>query len=508
MPNKPGPGSAPTQQIAQFRSDGITGVNGLRIPFFTDAFSRNFGFPNVLPVNMISEETPLREERPYAAYVGLREVHYSRPALVSYKQYGTLGCRGVFQAPPVYGGGLFVVYGTTAYNVTTGATCGTIPGSGLVRWACSAQQMVMVANGGLYLYDGTNFNLVNQPNLPTLVDCSFLSGRFVYVAANSNKWWYSEINDAANVTGLDFASAESTPFPIVGCDYLADNVVFFGAEAVEMWSATSDATAPFAPNIGRGFQRGCVAIGTIQFADNALIWVGDDKTVYRVGSSPVRISNNTIEDKISQCANPAAMTAITGIFEGHEMYVLNIPGVGSYCYDFSRIGTQAQAYGDSYQRGEWQEWDSYGQATFRGQVSFNLGDVCYVGDNTTGDLWTMQIGAFSDAGGPFTRKLAAFIKIETGTPRNDALVLHGVVGQGLGANGAPTVEIRWSDDQGRTFTPWRPATMGKQGAYYNRMAWPRCGVMRAPGRLIEVRCSDQVDVVFSHIELNPLRVGD
>jgi hypothetical protein len=53
-------GSAPAKQIAQFRSDGITAQTGLRIPFFTDAFSRAFGFPITIPVNMISEETPLR----------------------------------------------------------------------------------------------------------------------------------------------------------------------------------------------------------------------------------------------------------------------------------------------------------------------------------------------------------------------------------------------------------------------------------------------------------------
>ena len=33
-------------------------------------------------------------------------------------------------------------------------------------------------------------------------------------------------------------------------------------------------------------------------------------------------------------------------FEGHELYVLNIPGIGSYAYDISRIGTTAGAYGD------------------------------------------------------------------------------------------------------------------------------------------------------------------
>jgi hypothetical protein len=32
--------------------------------------------------------------------------------------------------------------------------------------------------------------------------------------------------------------------------------------------------------------------------------------------------------------------------------------------------------------------------------------------------------------------------------------------------------------------------------------WTRLGLLRAPGRLVQVRVSDPVNVVFSHLELN------
>jgi hypothetical protein len=498
------PGSAPAKQIAQFRSDGITAQTGLRIPFFTDAFSRAFGFPDVLPVNMIAEETPLREERPYAPYVGLREVHYSRPALVSGYTLGSGPIRGVFQAPPVYGAGLFIVSGTTAYNVATGAACGTIPGTDRVRWAASQDQMVLVAGGVAYLYDGANFNPFISTVLPQPVDVAWLSGRFAYMIEGTNQWYYSEIDDAANETGLDFATAESSPDPTVGCAVLSDELVIFGQRTIEFWSVTTDATAPYAPIEGKTFQRGCIARDSIAFADNSYFWVGDNRVVYRIGNAPTRISSSSIEDKLRQCQTPAAITAFAVTFEGHEFYVLNIPGVGSYAYDISRIGTQAQAYGDSYERGEWQQWASWGQVTFRGQVAAQVDGVAWVGDNATNCLWTMKVGTYADAGGPFTRQASAFIKVEEGNPRCLNLVLHGVVGQGLAsaAGGAPTVEMRWSDDQGATFTDWRAATLGRVGAYRTRAMWTRLGLLRAPGRLVEVRVSDPVNVVFSHLELN------
>jgi hypothetical protein len=105
---------------------------------------------------------------------------------------------------------------------------------------------------------------------------------------------------------------------------------------------------------------------------------------------------------------------------------------------------------------------------------------------------------------------SAFIKIEEGRPRCQNIVLHGVVGQGLasGQGSAPIVEMRWSDDQGRTFSDWRAAQLGPLGKYRTRPFWQRLGLLRAPGRLVQVRCSDPVNVVFSHLELNADRPAD
>lgn len=503
----PDQGSAPAKQIAQFRSDGITAQTGLRIPFFTDAFSRAFGFPTTVPVNMISEETPLREERPFVPFVGLREIHYSRPALVTGANFGPGPIRGVYQVPPVFGGGLFTVSGQTAYNVANGGALGTIQGTDRVRWAASEHQLVLVASGVAYLFDGANFNPIVNATLPPVSDVAWLAGRFIYMAAGTDQFWYSEIDDAANESGLDFATAEAAPDPNIAVAILNDEAVIFGTQSVEFWSVTQDANAPFQPNVGRGFQRGCASRDSIIFADNSLFWVGDNLVVYRVGNAPARVSSSSIEDKLRQCATPGQITGLALSFEGHEFYVLNVPGVGTYAYDVSRIGTQAQAYGDSYQRGEWQEWQSWGQATFRGQVGTMINGVAVVGDNATNDLWTMKVGVYSDANGPFTRMASAFIKVEEGQPHCQNIVLHGLVGQGLasGQGTSPLVEMRWSDDQGRTFTDWRAATLGRSGAYRTRAFWQRLGVLRAPGRLVQVRVSDPVNVVFSHLELNASR---
>ena len=477
-------------------------MSGLRVPFLTDSFDRSNGLPAARLINQIVESTPLREEAAYRGSEGLREVHYSRPGLVSAHAWGSGPVRGVTAAPPIYGGAVIMVSGASAYNAATGANLGTIPGTDLARFAQSRSQLVVAAGGVAYLFNGSTFTPIVSPVLPPVSDVAYLAGRFVYVCAGSDTFYYSEISDAANVGGLNFATAESLPDATMAVGVLDEALVFFGAASVEFWQTTADAASPFKPVVGRGFQRGCVARGSVAFVDNSLFWVADNRVVYRAGpNAPARISSSSIEDKLRQCVNVAGITAWAATFEGHEIYLLNIPGIGSWAYDASRLGVREA------DRGEWAEWQSWNRGNFRGQVAMVLGDVTYVGDDTTGTLWAMTVGAFADGPDPLTRVASAFIKIEEGTPRCNNLVAHGVVGVGnaVDPGGNPVVEMRYSDDQGKTFCDWLKASMGARGASLTRVFWQRLGQMRAPGRLVEVRCSDPVNVVWSHLELNATR---
>ncbi len=505
---QPGQGSAPPAQIAQFRADGFNATTGLRVQFFTEGFARAYGYPETRLINMISEATPLREERPYAPLVGLREVHYSRPGLASFIATGTGPVRGVYKGPPIFNSQTVIVSGTSAYDGTS--FLGSMPGTDMVRFASSRNQMVAVAGGVAYLYDNTanTFHAITGTPLGQVIDVAYLHSRFVYALAGTDTFYWSAINDAANIGGLNFATAEAFPDYIAGLGVLNDELVIFGTSSVETWSTNADPNAPFAPVLGRGYQRGCASRDTTAFVDNALIWVGDDRVVYASRQSPARISSNAIEDKLRQCANIAGCTAWTGVFDGHELYVLNIPGVGSYAYDASRAGagggyTVANAAG----RGEWSEWQSWGRTGFQGRCAFSYGGATFVGDDTIGMLWQLQAGVFTDGGAPLVRVASAFIKVEEGTPRCDNLVLHCVEGVGnpVDPGSAPIAEMRFSDDGGRTFSDWRSAPLGRQGAYALRASWRRLGQMRAPGRLVEVRVSDPVNAVFSHLELNAAR---
>jgi hypothetical protein len=284
-------------------------------------------------------------------------------------------------------------------------------------------------------------------------------------------------------------------------------LVAFASQSVTFFQLSGNADAPFTPILGNGFERGCASRDAIAYADNALFWVGENRVVYRSAPTPQRISGNSLEDKLRQCADIGALTAFVVTFEGHELYVLNVPGVGTWAYDVSRIGTTISTYGDSYTRGEWGEWESYGRTAFRGCAGIMVEGVAYVGDDTTNDLFTMQMGIYTDAGGPLTRMGTIFVKIEEGNPRCLNMVLQCVTGVGnpTGLGSQPVAEMRWSDDLGRTFGPWRQAPLGVEGGYATRALWQRLGRFRSPGRLVQVRVTDPVNACFSHMELNAAR---
>ena len=320
--------------------------------------------PEARLINMISEATPLREESGFvhAARGPKPEKSATRaPCLLANPQLpGTGPIRGIFNAPSGLAPSQVSVWETTAYD-QSGNSLGPIPGTAMCRAASSGSQMVIDSDGtanllGSYTGNPAVFQPIANGVLPPVHDVAYLAGRFVYPASGTNRFYYSEINDAGNELGLDFASNETLADVTKGVAVLNDELVFFGSQHAEFWNTSTDITAPFAPIEGRGYERGCAARNAIAYADNALFWVGDNRVVYRSGNTPDRISSNAIEDKLRQCGQITACTALVATFEGHEFYVLNAPGIGTYAYDISRIGTTVSTYGDSYACGEWDEW--------------------------------------------------------------------------------------------------------------------------------------------------------
>lgn len=465
----------------------------MQLQLATGAFSRQYGTPFSQLINMMAESSPVVRSPKIEGYqaIGLEtDIRLPRPGLISALTLGSGPNRALFFNKGLFNGKLLQVSGTEAY-LSDGTDLGVIPGTDLVRIDNSPTQVVAVAQGKAYLSSsGSAFAQITDSDLPPPVDVTYFGGYFVYPIQNSTMFYYSEVNDAGNIDGLNFESVETTGDPIVGTAVLVDEIVFFKTTTIEFWGLSGNADNPFQESPGVRYMRGCASRDTICQLDNALFWLGEDRVVYRTSQVPTRISDHGIEDKLRQCANSALCTAWTCTFEGHDFYVLNIAGIGTFVYDVAA--------------NDWAEWKSYGRTGFRGRASAAIDGTVYVGDDTSNVIWTLAQGVNFDGADPLVRQISAFTAVGSGRPRCNNLMITCArgVGNAVAPGNSPIVEMRYSDDGGRTFCDWRQASLGAQGDYSVKAIWQRLGLMTSPGRLFEFRCADPVMAVFQSLLMN------
>lgn len=451
----------------------------MEIEFTPRGYKRDYGLPAARQVNMLAEATPAGPSQ---------TARYSRPGLVSAANVGTGPNRGLFAQAGSFGGALFNASGNAIY--LSGASLGSIDGGDLTRSAASTTQRVFAANKKAYLYDGTAFSRIGVA--PATVDVIYVDGRFLYLQSGTGRFYYSEVNDAANIGGLNFEDAELKSDPVIGGLVNADVFMLFGPESFETWQPTGDLDTPFERILGRNFEKGAACRDAIKLVDNTAFWVGNDRTVYRASNEPVRVSSHSVEQKLQETTNIGAVVGWTFTFEGHPLYGLNIPGQGTEVFDVSIS--------------EWAPWESFARTVFRGvTVVPTLAGPIYFGDDTTNDLWQVTRGAYQDGGLPLVRIASAFAPISSGNPRCNRLAVSCAKGVGSSLQSDPVVEMRYSDDDGQTWSIWWQGALGEQGQYGQRVYWNRLGRMRAPGRAFEFRCSDPVLATFAQLEINGKR---
>ena len=420
-----------------------------------------------------------------------KQAFLPRPQLKSAYSVGSGPVRKLYQSDGVFGGDIFAVSGGQFYRNTT--LIGSVANDH-ARIAASPSQVVVVCQGVARVYNGTTFVALTTfkdgtSALPAFSDVAYSAGRFIYTVDGSDRFYWSDLSDATKIDGLSFATAERAPDVLVGVEVLNEEVFLFGSASVEMWLPSGDPDQPYTPTLMRMFTKGAVTIKTVAHLDNTLFWVGNDLVVYRAADRPVRISTHGIEEKLQQSGNMADANCFVFTLAGHAFYVLHVPNVGTYAYDVSRPDA------------EWVEWTSYGRAAFRGLSGIRASTKCYLGDDASGAIFTLEETPEEN---PLPKIVPGFIPMKAGVSRCDVIHLKCVMGVGQPMTAA-TVDLRWSDDAGRSWTPWKTTSLGAEGQYQRRATWRMLGMMRAPGRYLEFRCSDPVQFAIEGANFNEAR---
>ena len=453
------------------------------------------GLPNSRLVNMIVEPS---------AGGPSQLIRTTRPGLDSAYSLGDGPLLRMNQIPGLFNGDLFSISGANLYRNNT--LVNAVPFGNNPRMAAANGQLAIVVGGALYVYQNDTLTLIEffddgVSRLPSFSSVIVLYNIFLFSVDGSNQAFFSSVGDATVINAANFIEAQTDPSPIVEMQVLAEEIYFLKATAVEIWDFTGSLTAPFALSQGRTYARGCASQGSVVTkVDNSLVWIADDFSIYKSSNVPLKISTPFIDDRLKACgiAGVAQATAFYLGTEGHALYVINLPIINeTYVWDASTK--------------QWACWGS--EDNFQTNPSLYIGNCAagqassgiYVGSYKNGEVYLLNSSTYNDAGRAIKTIASGAILIRGGTKRCNNVSIDCVRGEGTATNN-PIVEMRFSDDAGRTWSSWIPSHLGLQGEYTYKATWRYLGLITSPGRYFEFSVSDSVPFTLEDCKFNESRV--
>ncbi len=380
---------------------------------------------------------------------------------------------------------LYVVSGDNVYRIDSASaavnlgTIGTVADS-VIMDDNGTYVIIMKEDGATYYADPSNLTQITDGDFASPSSVAVIDGYAAFARKDTNIAVVSELNDITAYDPLAFATAEAKPDVIVRLFNHKGALWLFCGIHTEVWYNSGVGAMPFIPVQQAVITRGCAAKRSVATEDNALFFIGDDKTVYRMnGYSPERISTYAIERVLEEAGNISDAEAFCYTQDGHKFYCFTLPtALLTYCYD---ISTGLWHQRQSFEKGRWRA------SGFSFFFNKNL-----VGDFETGKIYEMSLDTYSENG----ETLQA---ITTSPPvfKDNARLTHDKLwidcdtGVGLtsGQGSDPQIMLRYSDD-GETWSneKWRP--MGAIGKYQAQVAWT--GLGQARERIYEATITDPV----------------
>lgn len=367
-------------------------------------------------------------------------------------------------------------------------TVGTLSSTGgKLDFASLVGQLVITDGAILYVYDGATLNTVAEYTGGNRI--AFIDQRLVFDKLGTQKFGWSNLNNAMIIDALDFASAESLPDNLVALTAGHGEVWLAGEYTIDIWRSVGGEDV--FQSTGNTIEYGCAAPYTLRKAANTFVWLARDangqaRVLSATGYQPTRISTRAIEERFDgrDLENSTAFIYSDG---PHEFYVLQVPGVDTtLVYDFAYQQWHERAEVDD--DGSWMQWRATCHAFAYGKHFFGAEDgVIYQADKDThtygGDpLVRARIAPVISDG---SRRLLTFPSFELVCEKaTDASIM-----------------IRWSNDGGNVWGNWHTFSAGATGEYRRRAIKRMLGSAR--DRVFEIRCGDDApfNPVSAHIEV-------
>lgn len=395
-----------------------------------------------------------------------------------------------------FNGSLYAVAGSSFVKVTAAgvvSSIGTVTGTKNVDLGKNTNQIAILIEPNLWVYDGTSLSQVTDTDFTSrgAKRMAVMDNYGGFVEPSSGRWFICDLNDFTVYDALDFATAEGNPDNLLSIESNNRQFILFGEESIELWENTGRSGMPFERNPNGYVECGCGAAYSTCAADNTVYWIDQDRLARRLeGNVARRISHEGVEQRWQDYATIEDAYAYSYVFDGHTFVVFTFPTAGAtWVYD---INTQ-----------EWHERQSYGYDHWRARWVAKCYDRTFVGDTQSGAIGELHATTYSEWGNALLREATSGVIADGGRWMNhDRLELELDVGNvplsGQGA--APEIMLDVSDDSGVTFRARSNRSLGATGKYRHRVHWDRGG--RSRERVNRFRVTDPIPFVVSASRLD------
>lgn len=365
--------------------------------------------------------------------------------------------------------------------------------------ASTPQIVIVLDSGAKFVCESDATSTLSDADLPSPNSCAFLSRKIVFGIDDGRMFW-SAVDDATDISSLDFADAEGNPDGCIRIIEHLQEIWNFGAESIEVWY--DDGTSL----VRRGstvIPKGALTKHAIAKLDMDLFWIGNDNVVYAArGYGFERISHHAVERSIRDTEDKTDIVGWTYFRDGSAFYVLSGP---DWTWRFNR--TLSRKLG----RPVWTERFSYANGgRWKAEYAVQFNNEWIIGNGNDDGLYRLSHTAYDEAGEHLVwRVRSAPLHAYPNQICIDRLHLDFVTGVGRISTDPhvsnPKVGLRWSDDGGRTWSNQLFRPLGSRGDYLTRVTFDGLGMTGRAGRMFEVEVSSPVirSLMYAAIEGDP-----
>lgn len=369
----------------------------------------------------------------------------------------------------------YTITGQTLFKVDSlgnSTSIGTIAGSGRCVLESDGNNLVITTGVGKpYAYDGTTLTQGTDIDLPNAATVTYFNRRVIYDGTGADIA-FADLDDPLVVKSFNITIAESEPDDMRAVKAHNAQVYAFGATSIEPYYNSGVGNPPYQVITNSVEDLGLHAIYSVASNKDFVYFLGSDLVPYRVAGLAVQpIGNTAIGQAIRNYADSSDAFGMTFRFDSLSFYLLSFP-----------TGNETWLFNEQSEL-----WTNLAFGTDGSQHLINAYEFIYdkhlVTDRRTGNVYEMDFDTFTDNGDVIQRQRDT-LSMDGGTfgaPGNtvfmDRLELMIETGQSLVTSDADII-MQFSDDNGRTWSSERFATVGRQGDYTFRLEWFGLGMFR------------------------------